>query len=75
MGLPFIQRLPMAKIKPHSSGRKAWPPDEIERRVRACVASADPAFRLGLDGIIKWREAQLPVWLKGITFTHRVPNW
>ena len=40
-------------------------PDEIERRVRAFVASADPAFRLGLDGVIKWREARVARLVKG----------
>ena len=40
-------------------------PDEIERRVRAFVASADPAFRLGLDGMIKWREAIIARLVKG----------
>ena len=40
-------------------------PDEIERRVRAFVASADPAFRLGLDGMIKWREATIARLVKG----------
>ncbi|MFL2844769.1 MAG: disulfide oxidoreductase, partial [Candidatus Puniceispirillaceae bacterium] len=40
-------------------------PDEIERRVRAFVASADPAFRLGLDGVIKWREATIARLVKG----------
>ncbi|MDC0062882.1 helicase-related protein [Candidatus Puniceispirillum sp.] len=40
-------------------------PDEIERRVRAFAASADPAFRLGLDGVIKWREAIVARLVKG----------
>jgi ATP-dependent RNA helicase SUPV3L1/SUV3 len=40
-------------------------PNEIERRVRAFVASADPAFRLGLDGVIKWREASIARLVKG----------
>ena len=40
-------------------------PDEIERRVRAFVASADPAFRLGPDGIVKWREAEVARLVKG----------
>ena len=40
-------------------------PDEIERRVRAFVASADPAFRLGIDGVIKWREAIIGRLVKG----------
>ena len=40
-------------------------PDEIERRVRAFVASADPAFRLGLDTVIKWREANIARLVKG----------
>ncbi|MDC1001425.1 helicase-related protein [Alphaproteobacteria bacterium] len=40
-------------------------PDEIERRVRAFVASADPAFRLGADGVVKWREAEVARLVKG----------
>ncbi len=40
-------------------------PDEIERRVRAFVASADPAFRLGVDGVIKWREVIIARLVKG----------
>ena len=40
-------------------------PDEIERRVRAFVASADPAFRLGADGAVKWREAEVARLVKG----------
>jgi ATP-dependent RNA helicase SUPV3L1/SUV3 len=40
-------------------------PDEIERRVRAFVASADPAFRLGADGVVKWREAEVARFVKG----------
>ena len=40
-------------------------PDEIERRVRALVASADPAFRLGADGVIKWRESKIARLVKG----------
>ena len=40
-------------------------PDEIERRVRAFVASADPAFRLGTDGVVKWREAEVARLVKG----------
>ena len=40
-------------------------PDEIERRVRAFVASADPAFRLGPDGVVKWREAEVARLVKG----------
>ena len=40
-------------------------PDEIERRVRAFVASADPAFRLGADGVVKWREAEVAQLVKG----------
>ncbi|XDZ62904.1 helicase-related protein [Alphaproteobacteria bacterium LSUCC0396] len=40
-------------------------PDEIERRVRAFVASADPAFRLGSDGVVKWREAEVARLVKG----------
>ena len=33
--------------------------------MRAFVASADPAFRLGLDGMIKWREAIIARLVKG----------
>jgi ATP-dependent RNA helicase SUPV3L1/SUV3 len=40
-------------------------PDEIERRVRSFVASADPAFRLDLEGTIKWREAGIGRLVKG----------
>ena len=40
-------------------------PEEIERRVRAFVASANPAFRLGIDGMIKWREANIARLVKG----------
>ena len=40
-------------------------PDEIERRVRAFTASADPAFRLGADGVINWREAEVAKLVKG----------
>ncbi|MDC1383267.1 helicase-related protein [Candidatus Puniceispirillum sp.] len=40
-------------------------PDEIERRVRAFVASADLAFRLSLEGVIKWREARVAQLIKG----------
>ncbi|MGB2071774.1 MAG: helicase-related protein [Candidatus Puniceispirillaceae bacterium] len=40
-------------------------PDEIERRVRAFVASADPAFRLGADGAVKWREVEVARLVKG----------
>ena len=40
-------------------------PDEIERRVRAFVASADPAFRLGADGVVKWRVAEVARLVKG----------
>ncbi|MDC0102171.1 helicase-related protein [Alphaproteobacteria bacterium] len=40
-------------------------PDEIERRVRAFVASADPAFRLSVDGVVKWREAEVARLVKG----------
>ena len=40
-------------------------PDEIERRVRAFVASADLAFRLGADGVVKWREAEVARLVKG----------
>jgi ATP-dependent RNA helicase SUPV3L1/SUV3 len=40
-------------------------PDEIERRVRAFMASADPAFRLGGDGAIRWREAEVGRLVKG----------
>ena len=39
-------------------------PDEIERRVRAFVFY-DPAFRLDLDGMIKWREATIARLVKG----------
>ncbi|MEK9910483.1 MAG: helicase-related protein [Candidatus Puniceispirillum sp.] len=40
-------------------------PDEIERRVRAFVASADPAFRLSPKGVICWREAEVARLVKG----------
>jgi len=40
-------------------------PDEIERRVRAFMASADLAFRLGADGVVKWREAEVARLVKG----------
>jgi len=40
-------------------------PDEIERRVRAFVASADLAFRLGADGVLRWREAEVARLVKG----------
>ena len=40
-------------------------PDEIERRVRAFVASADPAFRLGDDGTVSWRESVVARLVKG----------
>ena len=40
-------------------------PDEIERRVRAFVASADPAFRLSPGGVICWREAEVAHLVKG----------
>ena len=33
--------------------------------MRAFVASADPAFRLGVDGAIKWREATIARLVKG----------
>ena len=34
-------------------------PEEIERRVRAVLASADEAFKLQADGTIHWRESPL----------------
>ena len=40
-------------------------PDEIERRVRAFVASADPAFRLSPKGVICWREVEVARLVKG----------
>ena len=40
-------------------------PDEIERRVRAFVASADAAFRLDDKGIVCWREAIVAQLVKG----------
>ena len=39
-------------------------PEEIERRVRAVLASADEAFKLQGDGTIHWREAPLAKLLK-----------
>ena len=33
--------------------------------MRAFVASADPAFRLSFDGMIKWREAIIARLIKG----------
>ena len=39
-------------------------PDEIERRVRALLASADEAFKLQADGRIEWREAPIAKLLK-----------
>ena len=39
-------------------------PEEIERRVRAVLASADEAFKLQADGSIEWREAKLAKLLK-----------
>ena len=39
-------------------------PEEIERRVRAVLASADEAFKLQADGTILWREAMLAKCLK-----------
>ena len=40
-------------------------PDEIENRVRAFAASAAPAFKLGDDGVITWREAEVARLVKG----------
>jgi len=40
-------------------------PAEIERRVRAFVGSADAAFRVGYDGVIRWREAVVARLVKG----------
>ena len=40
-------------------------PDEIELRVRAFVASADPAFRLGEDGTVSWRESVVARLVRG----------
>ena len=40
-------------------------PDEIERRVRAFAASADPAFKLDEKGNISWREATVARLVKG----------
>ena len=39
-------------------------PEEIERRVRAVLASADEAFKLQENGAIHWREAPLAKLLK-----------
>ena len=39
-------------------------PEEIERRVRAVLASADEAFKLQQNGAIHWREAPLAKLLK-----------
>ncbi|MGC6518043.1 MAG: helicase-related protein [Candidatus Puniceispirillaceae bacterium] len=39
-------------------------PEEIERRVRAVLASADEAFKLQPDGVILWRESPLAKLLK-----------
>ena len=39
-------------------------PEEIERRVRALIASADEAFKLQPDGRIEWRETTLAKLLK-----------
>ena len=39
-------------------------PEEIERRVRAVLASADEAFKLQENGVIHWREAPLAKLLK-----------
>ncbi len=39
-------------------------PDEIERRVKAVLASADEAFKLQPNGHIHWREAPLAKLLK-----------
>ena len=34
-------------------------PEEIERRVSACVISATPAFSIDEKGVISWREAEI----------------
>ena len=39
-------------------------PEEIERRVRAVLASADEAFKLQADGTILWRDSHLAKCLK-----------
>ena len=40
-------------------------PDEIERRVRAFVASADAAFQIDEKGVVWWREATVAQLVKG----------
>ena len=42
-------------------------PEEIENRVRAFAASATPAFKLGDDGVITWRESEVARLVRGDT--------
>ena len=47
-----------------AAARKALP-DEITSRVKALVASADPAFVVSPNGTISWREAEIARLVKG----------
>jgi ATP-dependent RNA helicase SUPV3L1/SUV3 len=47
-----------------AAARKALP-DEITARVKALVASADPAFVVAPSGVITWREAEIATMIKG----------
>ena len=51
------------KVMILAAARKGLP-EEIERRVRAVLASADEAFKLQENGAIHWREAPLAKLLK-----------
>ncbi len=52
-----------------AAARKALP-DEISTRVKALVASADPAFVVGANGVISWREAIVATLAKGDALYH-----
>ena len=47
-----------------AAARKALP-DEISTRVKALVASADPAFVVSSNGVISWRESEIARLVKG----------
>ena len=52
-----------------AAARKALP-EEISTRVKALVASADPAFVLSENGTISWREAEVARLVKGDSLYH-----